>query len=81
MTTIEIRNPSDSDHCINVVYIGLAKPGGAQPALNDRQLISGSATIRPGETMPVNMYKGYGSVSIHEGQPVVRLLPSKPNQP
>lgn len=76
MTILHISNPTDSDHCINVVYIGLAKPANKAPTMDDRQMVSASATLRPGETMPVNLYKGFGSVSLHEGQPIVRLLPS-----
>lgn len=76
MTPFTVTNPADSTHCINVVYIGFAKPPAGVPMVDDKRLINASAVVIPGESLSISLIKGFGSVSMHEGQPFVRLIPS-----
>lgn len=76
MTVICITNPIENDHCITAVYIGYVKNEDGTPDVGAQSLFQSESVIPPGKTETLFVFRGFGSVSIHEGLPVTREKPA-----
>lgn len=75
MARIQITSPFDSDHAFDIVYIGIAPPDLNRPALTERMVMPGRLKLWPGESTEIDLIRGHSSISIHEADPVIKLLP------
>ena len=75
---VQILLDADAPASLIVQYIAVNPVKPRMGDTNQRLASTLKQTVQPGESIQVELIHGYSSLSLHEGEPVVRLLPAPP---
>lgn len=75
-TPVQIHLPASATSTVVLQYIAVNP---IQPETADtvqRVVQTLKQTLQPGEFVQIDLIHGHSSISLHEGEPIVRLLPA-----